>query len=216
MQSVGLGRHDRGRCGHTGGVGWRKAGADCVELCTVYCTVRVCANLAVVDVEREDLIKLDVGCIHSTMTVSTRCIKYRYISLNISTSGKETAHTKLPSTERSSAKNWMKELGVLYSLLYGLAAVELRGTEYEELGTSPLLACAPGECTQEAVSIAHCPARYECQPRDKDRAKQGCGQKVRVGQTTESDACWIRLRQFDQGPATDRWIVGSLPPLRRE
>lgn len=39
---------------------------------------------------------------------------------------------------------------------------------------------------------------------------------MRVGQTTESDACWIRLRQFDQGPATDRWIVGSLPPLRRE
>lgn len=105
---------------------------------------------------------------------------------------------------------------MLYSPLYGLATVELRGTEYEELGTSPLLACAPGECTQAAVSIAHCPARYECQPRDKDRAKQGCGQKVRVGQTTESDACWIRLRQFDQGPATDRWIVGSLPPLRRE
>lgn len=62
---------------------------------------------------------------------------------------------------------------MLYCTLYGLAVVELRGTEYEELGTSPLLACAPGECTQEAVSIAHCPARYECQPRDKDRAKQG-------------------------------------------
>lgn len=64
MQSVGLGRHDRGRCGHTGGVGWRKAGADCAELCTVYCT------LTVVDVEREDLMKLDVGCIHSTMIAS--------------------------------------------------------------------------------------------------------------------------------------------------
>lgn len=85
--------------GTTGGgvdtrVGWgggrqEQTVLDCTVNCILYCTVRV------VDVEREDLIKVDVGCIHSTMTVSTRCIKYRYISLNISTSGKETAHTKL-------------------------------------------------------------------------------------------------------------------------
>lgn len=38
----------------------------------------------------------------------------------------------------------------------------------------------------------------------------------------EKNACWLRLRQFYQGPATDKckweWmmVLGLLPPLRRE
>ncbi|KAL6834172.1 hypothetical protein J3E69DRAFT_326188 [Trichoderma sp. SZMC 28015] len=134
----------------------------------------------------------------------------------MSTSGKGTAHTKIPSTERSSAKNWMKELeaAALYTVPWQLWSCAARSTR----------SWVPPPCWHAHLANVPkepCPSRTvphgtSANPGNKDRAKQGCGQKVRVGQTTESDACWIRLRQFDQGPATDRWIVGSLPPLRRE
>lgn len=105
---------------------------------------------------------------------------------------------------------WMKELAVHCTVWVG--SVELRGTEYEELGTSPLLACAPGECTQQPCPWRTVPHGTSANPRD--RAKAGMWPKGAGGPATESDACWIRLRQFDQGPATGGcW---PLPPLRRE